>query len=346
MILVAIIVYGMKIMPKDSFNKDYLSRENTTAIKGIFVFLVFMSHFAQYFPLGATPGDPYYFIRRNSGQLVVTMFLFYSGYGIMESVKRKGPDYIKSFPKQRVLKTMFHLDVAVLLFAVLNIALGNTIKIKALLLSFIGWSSIGNSNWFMFTIMVQYLLVFIAFTLFKKKKPLAIAAVTALSVGFILVMKEYKEPYWYNTALCLPLGLIYSYAKEYIEKAVTKNNIIYFGILVILAGAYLVSHKLSKSLVFYEAWTIIFTLIVVMLSMKASVNNKALTWLGNHVFSVYILQRIPMIIFTKLNIDFHSTTICFAVCFIITVIISELFDKAMGFADSKLFKAKAPKIKA
>ena len=44
-------------------------------------------------------------------QLMVTMFLFYSGYGVMESIKRKGDDYIKSFPKKRILTTLINLFI-------------------------------------------------------------------------------------------------------------------------------------------------------------------------------------------------------------------------------------------
>ena len=35
----------------------------------------------------------------------MAMFLFYSGYGVYESIKRKGTPYIDNFSKNRLLKT-------------------------------------------------------------------------------------------------------------------------------------------------------------------------------------------------------------------------------------------------
>lgn len=305
------------------------------------MFLVFMSHFAQYYPIGTVPGDSYYYIRRYTGQLIVTMFLFYSGYGILESIKRKGTDYIKAFPQNRLLKTLLHFAIAIVIYRILDLILGTEIKPINFLLAFTGWTSIGNSNWFMFTIFFLYIAVFISFIIFRKHHLPAIITVTAITLAFTVFMKYFKEPYWYNTAMCLPLGMWYSYLKPTIEKIVMKNNITYYLILALDIAAILIGYKYVKRFMFYELRVAAFTAFVVLISMKINFNNKALIWLGNHVFSVYILQRIPMTILTKLNFDFFGdVNMCFAVCFAATVLISGLFDKAMAEIDKRLFKPK------
>lgn len=340
-LFLGVCAYNMKLSPFKSFNENYLSRETTTSIKGIFVFLVFMSHFAQYYPIGTVPGDSYYYIKRYTGQLIVTMFLFYSGYGILESIKRKGTDYVKAFPKNRLLKTLLHFAIAIVIYLVLNIALGKEVKPINFLLALTGWTSIGNSNWFMFTIFFLYIAVFLAFIVFRKHHLPAIITVTAITLAYTVFMKYFKEPYWYNTAMCLPLGMWYSYLKQPIEKFVMKNNITYYLILAADIAAILIGYKFFKRFMFYELKVASFTAFVILISMKINFNNKALIWLGNHVFSVYILQRIPMIIFTKLHIDFFGdVNLCFAVCFITTILISGLFDKAMSEIDKRLFKTK------
>ena len=43
------------------------------------------------------------------GQLVVVMFLFYSGYGIGESYKKKGVNYVQQMPVHRILTTLLNL---------------------------------------------------------------------------------------------------------------------------------------------------------------------------------------------------------------------------------------------
>ena len=341
LILVAfswVCLYGMKIAPLNGFNEGYISRNDTTAVKGIFVFLVFMTHFASYYQMSTAFDNPYKLLRNFMGQLVVVMFLFYSGYGIFESLKKKGPDYIKTFPKNRCLKTLFHFDVAVILFLIFDLILGRKFTAVQFLLSLIGWESMGNSYWFMFAIIVQYLLVYIAFTVFRKHRIPALIAVTALSVVYIVVMKQFKESWWYNTALCLPLGMWYSYFRDGIQKFVMKNNFTYIVSGIIIAGIFVLSDLKKNELVFYEIWTLAFTLLVVMLTMKVKFGNKALEWLGNHVFSVYILQRMPMIIFKDIPAVSGNRYVYFALCFAITVVLSELFDRAMAVIDKKLFK--------
>lgn len=335
----------MKLMPFKGFNENYLSRETTTAIKGIFVFFVFLSHFSQYYPLGAVPGDGFYYIKHNSGQLVVTMFLFYSGYGIYENIKCKGSVYVKTFPKNRILKTLVHLDAAVLIYVVLDCILGIKFKATDLLLSFTGWSTIGNSNWFMFTIIVQYIIVFLSFIIFRKRRIPALITATALSVIYMYIMYRFKENYWYNTALCLPFGMWYSHIKDGTEKVIMKNNITYFSFLIAFAAGFYFSYRYSKYLVCYELWMLTFTVLILLISMKINVCNRALTWLGGHVFSIYILQRIPMIIFTKTGVEFPDIRLCFAACFAVTAVFAWIFDTATGAADKKLFKVKDKKIK-
>lgn len=72
-----------------------------------------------------------WFIYRFS-QLVVVMFLFYSGYGVGESFKRKGDGYVKSMPRHRILATLLNFDVAVIVFILLGLALGHPIDIAIL----------------------------------------------------------------------------------------------------------------------------------------------------------------------------------------------------------------------
>lgn len=347
-ILALVTVYGMKIYGPKDFNKEYISRNNSTAVKGIFVFLIFMSHFLQYYSVVDSFDNQYKEIRLFLGQLIVVMFLFYSGYGIFESVKRKDIAYIKGFPKNRVLKTLFHLDLAILIYFIRNLIMGVSMTTDKVLLSLIGWSTIGNSNWFMFAILVLYLVVYASFMIFRKNKALALLSTTLLTVVYIIVMREYSgmASYWYNTSLCLPLGLWYSYFKDKIEAVFMKNNIVYHIILAVIFTLFMVTHYNKNPLTVYIFWTLLFTLFIVLVTMKVKIGNKALYWLGNHVFSVYILQRLPMSIFVKFDAIASNRYLFFILSFVATAIISELFDRGTGALDKLIFDRKKRPAKA
>lgn len=336
-LLLILSCYQMKLVPVKEFNREYVSRNSTTAIKGIFVFLVFMTHFVSYGSSNSVLDTPYFIMRDYMGQLVVVMFLFYSGFGIYESIKFKGIDYLKSFPKNRFFKTLLHFDCAVVLFFIVGILLGKKFTITNFLLSFTGWSSLGNSNWFIFTILIQYIIVYISFIIFRDKKILALVLITVLSGVYILIMLSFKESWWYDTAFCLPFGLWYSFFKEKVENIVMKNNLFYYTSLIIVILVFAGLHLKRGNLALYELCAVFYALLIVMFTMKVKTGNKILYWFGNHVFSIYILQRIPMMIFKEVDFISSNFYVYFIVCFAITVIISVYFDKILKIIDNKIF---------
>lgn len=152
------------------FNGDYLSKGSTNSIKGIFILLIVVSHSLGYIHSGAyrfsSIGDGILlWIIGHLGQLVVVMFLFYSGYGVSESYKRKGPDYVKGFPRRRILTTLLNFDVAIVAFLLLGLLLGTPMSAKQVLLSFVGWESVGNSNWYIFVILLCYVISYLSMCL-------------------------------------------------------------------------------------------------------------------------------------------------------------------------------------
>lgn len=89
--------------------------------------------------------------------MVGVMFLFYSGYGKIESILKRGLNYIKSFPKKRLLTVYINFIIAVLLFLIANLMIGNILDLKRVVLAFVAYTSIGNSNWYMFVVFALYI---------------------------------------------------------------------------------------------------------------------------------------------------------------------------------------------
>lgn len=79
---------GMKAVKPGEFNTDYISRDQSTAINGLFTVLVFLSHVCNYISLDGNFDKPYSTFKSYLLQMVVVPFLFYSGFGIMESIKK------------------------------------------------------------------------------------------------------------------------------------------------------------------------------------------------------------------------------------------------------------------
>ena len=318
-LFIVICIIGIKFCDNSS---DYLSKNQTQAIKGFFAMIIFFSHFNQYaiFDSSVT-NNIYLFVIKKIGQLMVTMYLFYSGYGIIKSIETK-KNYIKNFPKKRILKVLISFDCAILLYLIVNMILKNKYSLKTILLSFIGWESIGNSNWYIFVLLVLYLIIYITGLVFKNKIDLKfIIANILFDIILIIALYFTKNDYWYNIILTFPLGLLYGMFEEKIEKIIKEH---YIAILAMITLCFIGTY-ISNSFIMYEFKAIFFSLLIVLLSYKIKINNRVLEKLGKYSFEMYILQRLFYIIYEKAHINY---ILFFTISLISTLVLSILFQKA------------------
>ncbi len=298
-----ILLFGIRIQ-KQGFFSDHLEMDQANAIKGFFILMVFISHCmldikkTGYIFVGGLDAAGMH-IRSELGQLVVVMFLFYSGYGVMESYAKKGRDYVKSFPKKRILTTLLNFDIAVLAFVILDVALGIKLGLKQIVLSLTAWESVGNSNWYIFVILFCYFVAYVSFLAIPGNGRKAMWMVSILVLAGMIVLSYLKPSRWYNTILCFPAGMCLSAYKDRIMFFCKKH---YIGVLTVSFVVIMVFHWLPLPRlhgIVYNVQGVAFALLTVLLTMKVKTGNVVLHWLGVNLFPIYIYQRIPMIAITK-----------------------------------------------
>lgn len=372
-VLFTLICYGLSVRDRGFFNEDYLDKRNTAAVNGIFVILVVFSHYSQYALLEGAFDAPYLVLKSHLNQMVVATFLFYSGYGMMEQVKRRGSSYTYNIPVKSG-RLLFRFDAAVMLFLLVNTLLGKSFELKTVVLSLIGWESLGNSNWYIFDILVLYMLMFASFGILERMKTIVSSDNTdsitkdvrdfssipssgyskdgteinsiypsayhkrlpklvlflILTLCFIYAMnKTDKEPYWYNTVILLPAGCFYSEFRDEIERLICKNEITYFLSLFMVLVVYVFSSRLRdiNGIKVYTVWAISFISLIILITMKVSIYNRILEWFGKHVFSIYILQRIPMILLDHFGLIDEHKYLCLIAVFALTIPLALIFEK-------------------
>lgn len=334
------IEFKLKPAGGDNYITDYMSIDKTMAIKGIFIIIVFFSHFNSYVDFSSTLDIAYNENFKLIGQRMVTLFMFYSGFGVMEAIKKKKMPYVHRIPVTRVAGTFFRFDIAVLLFLIMHLILGKGdagMSAKRIILAFTSWGAIGNSNWYIFAILVCYLLTFIAFELFRDKGSYipSVILLSVLMIAYIIIFHklELRPTRYYNTVFCYVLGVYFSIFKNKFDKLFGSNIIIWA--LCLVASIVLTQYSYFKwmdnhRLYMYEISMFAFTAAVVLFTMHVSLNNKILRWFGEHLFSVYMLQRIPMIVFEKLGLAKWNIYVYFVVCFALTVVMAYFFEKYVG----------------
>ncbi len=346
-ILALLCVLGIKFSFKNGF-EDYMSPQKTGAIKGIFVIIVVLSHIRQYVRLDANPmNKPFLEFMLFLGQLMVVMFLFYSGYGVLLGLSKK-EGYVKTLPTKRILKVLLHYDIAILIFYFVGLALGKNYTIKKLLLSFIGLDAVGNSVWFIFVIIILYAVTYVSFIFVKKRAVLGTVITTVLSAGAMvgLVFLKKNEYWWYDTLLCYPLGMWYALAKPAVDKALLNHPLKWAASTAAFGAAFAALMYIlplyGKSRVIFVPAALVFAILIALLSMRIGINNGVLRWFGKRVFGIYILQRIPMIVLSHFGVN-NKPFLFAAACFAITVVLAEIFERATDKLDVILHLSKPVK---
>lgn len=332
-LLFGVALLSLKVGVRSGEFFDPLDRATTTSVKGFFIGVVFLRHIIGYMHFGDAPIGPNWaywlfgIMDKSFGQLMVVMFLFYSGYGVMSAIRGKGRSYVTSMPVKRILNTLVNFDVAVFAFCLLALILGKDLEVGNTLLAFIGWTAVGNSNWYIFVILICYILTWIGGALGDRH----VLKFIVLSLGLTMLVLSFLKPsFWYNTIMAYAAGCLYAAYRDRVDVAVKRC---YWRILVCVAGLFLFLFCIAWTGfdfrgIFYNVYSIIFALFVVILSFRIKVGNPILYWMGSRLFPIYIYQRIPMIVFSSIfGVKFaHDNWVVYTLlCIATTALIAWLY---------------------
>ena len=321
----ASLLYGARLRDAGDAS-TWLNKGTTTAINGFFILFVFINHANQYieasgFQYLAWCDASYKWLRKYIGQLIVAMFLFNSGYGVMESIKARGIDYVRCLPRHRILTVLANFDVAVLVFVALNVALGIGMNLRQIVLSFVCWDDVGNSNWYIFAILACYAITYIAFRFIRQRWKGLLLAVLGV-VAFAVVMSFFKGSYWYNTVFAYPAGMAVSIFKERVFKFASDNwwRVTASLALMFFVGKFAVGHLPVRGLD-HNCLTVVFVLLVAAICVRVDFGNEVSSWCGKNLFPLYIYQRIPMIVLASSSmLDLSNGAILFVLAsFLLTL---------------------------
>ena len=281
----------------------------------------------------------YYRFFQLLGQMMVAVFLFYSGYGIFVSASEKGKKYIKDFPKKRILKTYLFFAAAVLLYLIVGLLRGKSFATSQIALSFIGWESLGNSNWFMFAIIFLYIATYISALITKRQINIkTIILITFISLAYVVALYKLKpgETWWCDTVLCYAAGMTFACYKNQIDSLLNKRYYLATIPLILFFGVYyFMVHSTGITIILmYDILSCLFCIIISAITYHIKIDNTLLQFLGRYGFEIYILQRIPDILFQPVLGDYAIPF--FLISFSCTILISVAYQKFMTTAFAKI----------
>lgn len=282
---------------------NYLSKENSNCLRGIFAIIIMLLHITQFHPISINPYVSYVIV--SLGYLSVSVFFFFSGYGLKEAYLKK-TDYLKNFFKHRILPTYGTYLLVMAIYLVCFLAVGRRFSYLSLLKSVLLYSTIVNNGWFFFALIVLYILFYVTHR-FLKKHPIQMAGMILGLLLWCAACIYFDFGHWlYLSVFAYYLGMEWSFYKEKINDfAGTKKGWI-TGLCIIGTGfviTYLLGHmyRLPESIYFFfqTLSAIFFPALIMWLCMKIPVQCSVTKFLGKYSKYIYAMHGLVLNLFAN-----------------------------------------------
>lgn len=277
--------------------KDYdvlFTLNDTNNLNGIFVFIVFISHFLSY-NINRSSLD-FYLLKKTTlflGQLMVVSFFFFSGYGIKHSIDNKDNYFPKKFISK--FKKLFKLYfIAILFYMLYNMITNKHYDTDVVLLSFIALESIGNSNWFVFVTFVHYIIILLLYTNFEHtNERLRLYLYLAMLIVFSVIIYNFNHnKFWIDTIVAFPFGMYVKSNEQKIIRFLNTKKYYFITTFIIIFLFLFIRLALNYSIILHNVNTLIFSGLLIVFNCKFSIRSNILIFFSNYTFEIYIYQRI------------------------------------------------------
>lgn len=261
-------------------------RQLTDVTKFILALLVVNGHLFMFYS-----GMPDVARWMNLGAQCVSLFLFFSAYGVMCAYERKGKSYLKGFLSRRIGRVLLPLvtayAVSLPIYAIFNGPIDWINVLKT-----VGWGGpYLKFSWYVTEIVVLYVLFYCSARISSSVRMLAWVLSAAVLV-LMAVLFVCKQPVWYINGLsCFILGLWFHEYESTIVSFLNKAKWPVLAILTICFFAEFQWHYVKDVLPSLSAWryeyiamylsNVLFVLLVVTVLEMLPCNIKFNSWGGS-----------------------------------------------------------------
>ena len=283
-------VIGIRPIGRNNcMNEAYLSIDTGKNLRGFFAVVVVCHHLAQRVDAG------FLFQQFNHvGHLCVAVYFFLSGYGLQRS-HMASESYKKHFLQRRLPKILLPYVTVTALFWVENMLNGVVYSLTDILWAILTGSPIVSFSWYIISICCFYIAYWVFMHICEKNNPMMILCAGLWFVVYLAIcMLLGYGGWWYNTPQLLILGIAWAcYEKE----IVNRLTIHYKKAVWITAAAFIVAFIL-KSIIPLTPFPLLFTMLtgiffvalVMLLSLKATIGNPVLRFLGDISLETYLIH--------------------------------------------------------
>lgn len=243
--------------------------------------LMIVAHHISYFPDTAALSIFYHL-----GAPIVSIFLFISGYGLVESYHKDGKHYLDTFFRRRILTILVPFVLTVFVHMLLNI---DVYSDAAGLLANVRRGVLPLSNtWYVFAILFFYLIFWLSYRCLPSRARLF--GIIAGSAFYIVTLRLLNfAQCWYISALGFATGTVLAESGFKFERV--RSDIVMLAASVIAGGAFFFLGSSWSYQLCYIFIPIAFASAVSMLPLDI-INVRPVKFLGRISYSIYLCQMI------------------------------------------------------
>ena len=271
-----------------SYHTDYMSLRSGVMLRGLFALVVVYHHLAQ-----NTNEGVLFRIFAFVGYLAVAVFFFISGYGLQKK-HITDETYSHQFLLRRLPKILIPYIIMNFIYWLVNAVNGTFYSLINFLNAYGNGSPLVANSWFIICILFFYIVFYFLMRICKKHYIWMIAGACLYNLIWIIICRSLSYGiYWYNTSHLLIVGMIWATWDKKITEIIQKYYIIFTSIawVVFLILNYINSRQSGFiNDIISMVIAVDFIIIINLFSMKFSINNRILYYLGTISLEIYMIH--------------------------------------------------------
>lgn len=277
-------------MIKKGFWEAPLEHKNTIALRGICAVEIVIGH------IGAASRDPWLFLNRKAGVLIVGLFFFLSGYGLMFSLRKK-EDYLAGFFRSRMPKILLPAVLVYIIYYILELIgtpADTRLTVTLKYFSLLKFSE--KMNWYVTELLFLYVIFYLFYRYFKVKTANIILSVSCVCFVVICYLAGAGNT-WYGSTLCFPLGILFCCHEAKLLFFVKKKYWFVLPLSLAATGVgiflfFMNEHSFISNVAGRSIASIFFCVGAVAVLMKVRIGNRITEWIGKISYELFLIHEI------------------------------------------------------
>lgn len=220
-----VIITALVILLSCRFSKDYIPLKesmalaSTNRLRGMMSILIILHHMSERVNKGILFPQ-----LQHIGYMIVGLFLFLSGYGLMTQYLGRGKQYLHKFWEKRIgYIFLVHLSFSIL-YWIFRILMGERVAVSDFLASYVNGHPIASNSWYVLVQILLYILFWLVFSIpnIDTRLQIVMVLVGELCLWGIFSVTGFSS-IWYISNLCFVLGIVCVFYESPIQRLLHEH---------------------------------------------------------------------------------------------------------------------------